>query len=111
MKIDITKKIIGDKKIQREDMESLEKAIQQSESDSMNSKLPGIINLIQVVEELQDKYGVAHDHHHLTEDIVEAMCANKELVARYGLENLAKRLEAQHIDYHSRKIQTREAQA
>ena len=92
MGIDLNQGTIFDRTLSLEDRQLLEDAIQQSDTDSANGKLPGIVNLIQRVEALQDKYGVEHDHKHPTEAIVETMRENDLLIERYGLGTSVKRV-------------------
>lgn len=86
---------IFDIDLEESDKVKLEEAIKKSDEDSQRGNLPGIVDLIQLVEGLQDKYGVAHDHKHPTEAIVKSMCDNKGLVDHYGLGALAKKLDSQ----------------
>jgi hypothetical protein len=88
MGIDLYKKTVGKQELSDQDYLDLKEAIQLSDADSETGKLPGIVNLIQLVEKLQDKYGVAHDHKHPVDAIVKSMAAKEFLVSRYGLEKL-----------------------
>ena len=92
MRIDIEVGMIGDVSVTREDVEKLKQAMAASDEDSGNGKLPGVVNLIQLVEGMQDKYGIHHDHKHPVRDVVSEMCKKPELVTKYGLESLAQKL-------------------
>ncbi len=78
--------------LESEEKTILEEAIKQSDIDSQKGELVGIVSLIQLVEKLQEKYGHEGEHKHDTESIVNAMCGRQELVNKYHLENLAKKL-------------------
>ena len=95
MRINIEIGMIGDVSVSRDDVERLKQAMAASDQDSKNGKLPGVVNLIQLVEGMQDKYGIHHDHKHPVRDVVSEMCKKPELVTKYGLENLAQRLASQ----------------
>ena len=91
MGLDTKQKAIFGIPLTDEEATKLEKLIMQSDKDSQAKKLPGIVELIQYVEDLQDKYGHAGNHRHSTENIVTSMCNNKKLVEMYGLEKLAQK--------------------
>ncbi len=108
MGIDLQRGNIFGAVLNESDKRALEQAIAQSYTDSTEGKLPGIVNLIQLVESMQDKYGVAHDHKHPTDEIVKSMCSNADLVRHYGLEGLAHKLAHQHghdhVHTHTHKV-------
>ncbi len=103
MGIDLNKGTIYDKALSEADKSMLEEAIEQADRDSNEGKLPGIVNVIQQVENLWDKYGVEHDHVHPTEGIIQSMAEQDVLVRRYGLQNVVKRTMTYHHHHHHRR--------
>lgn len=77
----------------------LKEAIGKASQDSKDGNLTGIVGLIQLVEDLQEKYGHEGEHTHTTEAIVQAMCDNPTLIKHYGLEKLAKKLQQSKNPY------------
>ena len=90
------------------DKKQLEDAVKQSETDTKKGSLPGVVQLIQLVEQLWDKYNVQHDHTHDTTDIVQDMAKRPDLVKKYHLEELVKTY-THHKQYETTTIkQTKE---
>ncbi|MBI5066319.1 hypothetical protein HZA97_08850 [Candidatus Woesearchaeota archaeon] len=89
--------------LESEEKRILEEAIKLSDQNSQNGELTGIVNLIQLVEKLQEKYGHQGEHKHDTESIVNAMCSQPQLINRYHLEGLAKKLSGHqpHVHVHT----------
>lgn len=112
MGLDLQGKKIGGVNLSESDYQSLTEAILNSDNDSKDKKLPGIINLIQLVEDMQDKYGLTHDHKHPTEEILKTMCQVSELVKYYGLESIVHKYQHQNGHAHThthvnRQVKTR----
>ncbi len=96
MGFDVARGLIDSNPISDDDRQRLEEAVKLSDEDSRSGKLAGIVQLIQTVEALQDKYGASHEHKHPTPEVVKAMCRRTDLIQRYDLESIAKKL-----GYHS----------
>lgn len=87
---------IFDAVMNENDKQRLKEAIQKSDEDSKKGTLTGVMTLIKVVEDIQDKYGIPdqykHDlHRHPMEIMLKLICKRPELVKHYGLEKLAEK--------------------
>ena len=81
---------IGDIDLTEAERQNLERVRKLAERDSKKGKLAGIVNLIETVENLMEKYGVRDDCSHYkqsTAEFLDEISGNKAIVKRYGLEN------------------------
>lgn len=100
MGIEIEEGTAGSKKLSEEDLKRLERTISLADSHSRNRKLEGIIELIQLVEDLQKKYGLAHEHTHTPEGIKREIFSKPDLAKAYSSEtrtNTAQQVDSQQI--------------
>jgi hypothetical protein len=88
MGIDLITMTAGSQNLSTEDKRVLRQAILVSDADSQKGKTQGIVNLIQLVEQLQDKYKITHENTHPTNDILKDMCAEPVLIKKYHLDDL-----------------------
>ncbi len=84
---------IGNIDLAPSDVERLKGALRKADTDSDEGKLAGVVNLIEHVEGIVDKYGLSSEckhHRQSVRELIDEISSRPEIVRKYGLEQYVK---------------------